>query len=440
MSFLFLKTKQQKIFFLLCIVLQILFTYSIYQSNDFFIEILTNKKIILLIFFQFLISFIFFSIFFKKYFFLANFFFSLMLINFLTTPFFSLQPSFITLKPNIKKQIIINTNVMPGFNDISKISTDYKGFRTTKKINYNSKDKNIYRVFMIGGSTMEQIFLDDNKTSSALIEEMLESAIKSKKIEVINAGVSGLRSEHHYATFSQILKYSPDLVIFMMGINDMNRDINEFVKNDETKKKEVSSVTTMPLEFTNIKRSFDFSKSLLWMSFKNLSDIIIFSFYEKDLNFTNSPQYEDGEYYSKQNNSLTRKIKKKINIEEVSVQYQFWVDRIIKLCNLNKNTKCLFVNQASAYKDNVSDNLKKLFWMTPPNQNYTLELDSLIKLMDLYNNYLISHSEINKISNCDIANFLPPTTDYFYDDNHFNELGAMLVAQKIFKCIDLIKH
>jgi hypothetical protein len=233
MSFLFLKTKQQKIFFLLCIVLQILFTYSIYQSNDFFIEILTNKKIILLIFFQFLILFIFFSIFFKKYFFLANFFFLLMLINFLTTPFFSLQPSFITLKPNIKKQIIINTNVMPGFNDISKISTDYKGFRTTKKINYNSKDKNIYRVFMIGGSTMEQIFLDDNKTSSALIEEMLESAIKSKKIEVINVGVSGLRAEHHFKTFLQISKYSPDLVIFMMGINDMNKDIVSCINNSK---------------------------------------------------------------------------------------------------------------------------------------------------------------------------------------------------------------
>ena len=60
--------------------------------------------------------------------------------------------------------------------------------------------------------------------------------------------------------------------------------------------------------------------------------------------------------------------------------------------------------------------------------------------MDLYNNYLISYSEKNKIDNCDIANFLPPTTDYFYDDHHFNELGAMLVAQKIFKCIDLTKY
>jgi lysophospholipase L1-like esterase len=440
MNSIFLKLKNKNIYLLLTIILQIFFIYSLYQSSYFFIEVLSTKKIVGLIFFQFLILFIFFSIFYEKFYFLSSFIFSLILINFLTTPFFSysqvffsLQPRFITLQPNLNKKIVINNNVMPGFTGISNISTDSLGFRTTKKINYKFKDKDIYRVFMIGGSTTEQIYLDDKKTSAALLENFLELGNKSKKIEVINTGVSGLRAEHHYATFEQILKYSPDLVIFMMGINDMYSDIKEFVKNNEKK------------EEGNLAR-FDFSKSILWKTCKNLLDIILFSYKKKDANLFNSIQYNsieyvDGSYYSKQNNSLAKKNKKKVNIEKISDHYQFWLDHIIKLCNLKKKTtKCLIVNQASAYKNDVSENLQKLFWMTPPNQNYTLQLDNLIKLMKLYNNYLISYSDKNKINNCDISNSLPPSTEYFYDDNHFNESGAKLAAQKIFKCINLTKY
>lgn len=452
------KGKKYQCFF--TIVLQLFFFLSIYQINDV-LEIRSIKIISVLIFFELLILFIFYSIIYKRYQSFSIFFFFLLLINFLTTPLFYLSaPKFVTLKPNLKKTFIINSNVMPGFTGISNISTDQKGFRTNKVINYDFKDNNIYRIFTIGASTIEQIYLDDLKTTSALLEQFLQSKIQNKKIEVINTGVSGLRAQHHYETFLQIKKYSPDLVIFMMGINDMNADIISCI-NNQAKIKEESLEIICPQKFINLEQSlkitskypysttensFAISQSIIWKSLKNLSIYIAYTYKnkkyfanflignKKNLNFI---EYEDGSYYSQQNNSLTRQIKKRIKLNDISQQYKFYIDSIVKLCHYHKETKCLFVNQASAYKKNVTEDLKRLFWMTPPNQSYTLELENLILAMNFYNDWLITYSKKNKIDHCDIQESVPATVDYFYDDVHFNEKGAKEVALNIFKCLDL---
>ena len=66
--------------------------------------------------------------------------------------------------------------------------------------------------------------MDDNKTWSSLLEIKL-SKFTDKDIEVINTGLAGLRSEYHYVTLKRMRKYKPDLVIFLIGINDWNHHI-----------------------------------------------------------------------------------------------------------------------------------------------------------------------------------------------------------------------
>ena len=74
--------------------------------------------------------------------------------------------------------------------------------------------------------------------------------------------------------------------------------------------------------------------------------------------------------------------------------------------------------------------------MTPPNENYTLDLDSLIRISDLYNSFLKKTARKYNIYLCDLAEKIPPSTDFFYDDVHFNEKGSALVAKEIAKCIN----
>ena len=78
--------------------------------------------------------------------------------------------------------------------------------------------------------------------------------------------------------------------------------------------------------------------------------------------------------------------------------------------------------------------------MTPPSQNYTLSLDSMIKISRLYNQWLIDFSKLREIHSCDLHNKVPPNISFFYDDVHFNENGSKLVSELIYSCIKRIIH
>ena len=96
-------------------------------------------------------------------------------------------------------------------------------FEPIDHVNYDKK-LGKFRVFIISGSTPEQILLDDHKTQTYLLSRKLNIQTNNQ-VEVINAEFSGPRAENHYYTLKAIERYQPDLVIFLMGINDWNNHI-----------------------------------------------------------------------------------------------------------------------------------------------------------------------------------------------------------------------
>lgn len=94
----------------------------------------------------------------------------------------------------------------------------------TPRIDYKSTAG--IRIIAIGGSTTADMLLDDRRTWAYLLQEKLKIEL-GRRVEVINTGVSGVRSAHHLATFSRILQYDPDFVLFLVGVNDWNRDITK---------------------------------------------------------------------------------------------------------------------------------------------------------------------------------------------------------------------
>ena len=143
----------------------------------------------------------------------------LLLVNLIWAP---LDGSLKTLQPNFHKKVAVVGDVMPGFEGVNTISTDHLGFRHSNNVNYDNTDS--FRVFTIGGSTTEEIYADDKETWSALLQNHLYDA-GLKHAEVINTGVSGIRAEHHFETQRYVSKMYPDLLIFLVGANNWNRQI-----------------------------------------------------------------------------------------------------------------------------------------------------------------------------------------------------------------------
>jgi lysophospholipase L1-like esterase len=311
---------------------------------------------------------------------------------------------FKTLPANLDITVNVIGNAIPGIHGLQRVTTDAKGFRVIPPIDYGSKRG--LRIFAIGGSTTEQIYLDDRATWTYLLQEKLARAL-GRPIEVINTGVSGVRAVHHVSTLDHIVRYDPDVVLFMLGANDWNRQIRTH------------------FAAPGRDRSDPFSKTLLGHALHRMYDI--YKRPKPSSDFLVSRE-ERGEYLSRQNDSLHRKDRRSFMPTDVSEEYEVNLRAVDEICK-NQQLDCIFLTQPNAYSEGVPDELKERFWMTPPDEIYTLDLKSMTHIAHLYNQYLMEFGSRNDHFVIDVASEMPASFDCFHDDMHFNEKGAERVAE-----------
>lgn len=317
------------------------------------------------------------------------------------------------LPPNIQKTRNVTAG-LPGISGVHVFSTDAEGFRTVGNVDYDND--NSLRLFAIGASTTADVSLDDQKTWTHLLQRKLSSHLELP-VEVINTGVSGTRAKHHLAMLKHIDGLNPDLAIFLLGINDWNHQIVQEFQGEGWRK-----------EFIDFRKKYSFSDSLLGESILAASRL------------ANSTTEDRGDYYTHQRNSLERDDKRNFMPKSVSDTYRNTLTEISETCN-KLEIECLFITQPSGYQKEASEEFKKGFWMTPPNQKYTLDFQSMRHLASLFNNFLVRFSADNGHYVCDAAAKLPPSYDVFYDDCHFNTNGAAMMSDIVSNCVaDFLKQ
>jgi lysophospholipase L1-like esterase len=84
-----------------------------------------------------------------------------------------------------------------------------------------------YRVFLIGGSSAECLYLDDGDALSAVVQQELQrDAREGATVRVYGAGKSGDRSDDHVSMLvHRIAHLEPDLVVIFAGLNDLTAAI-----------------------------------------------------------------------------------------------------------------------------------------------------------------------------------------------------------------------
>lgn len=340
-----------------------------------------------------------------------------LLVQTFLTPLLT-DKNFKTLFPNLNMVIDVKGG-LPGIQGQQRITTDQKGFRVTKNMDYRSTED--FKIFAVGGSTTEQIYLDNKKTWTHLLQEKLSPYINNNEVYVINTGLAGLRAEHHLATLKHIVRYNPDMVLFLIGVNDWNWHIKNHFNAD---KKLIKESIKKARSFILLKNSLlgNALKSIKYLSLKN--------------NHDKQPHVKQdyGEYYSKQRGSLDRNQKVTFKPSSVHPHYEKTIDVISSICKKNE-IDCIFITQPSGYQIGVDKEFKAGFWMTPPNEEYTLDFESIVHIASLYNRFLIEFARQRGHKVCDLAHEFSPSYQFFYDDAHFNLKGAEHAATSLFSCI-----
>ena len=120
----------------------------------------------------------------------------------------------------------------PNFVDTRGIRHNSAGFRRDSEVPID-KPLGTYRIFLMGASTAyglgglwphiqrEYAVLDNKETIDAYLEDILARSLPGVKVEVINAAITSTWTHHHLIYLNQrILKYDPDMVLFLDGFND----------------------------------------------------------------------------------------------------------------------------------------------------------------------------------------------------------------------------
>lgn len=120
----------------------------------------------------------------------------------------------------------------PNYVDTRGIQHNSVGFRRSSEVTVEPPP-NTYRVFLMGASTayglgglwphLQRDFevIDNRHTIDAYLERDLRAAFPGMNVEVINAAITSTWTHHHLIYLNQkILRYQPDMIVFLDGFND----------------------------------------------------------------------------------------------------------------------------------------------------------------------------------------------------------------------------
>ena len=117
-----------------------------------------------------------------------------------------------------KHQQSENLELIPFENEMRFNSLGLRGEEFSEK-----KESGVYRIFVVGGSTIAGVEVFEEETIPGLMQKMFDKT--EENVQVINAGVSGGNTitERKLIT-DKLSKYDPDLIIMFDGWNDLSAD------------------------------------------------------------------------------------------------------------------------------------------------------------------------------------------------------------------------
>lgn len=125
-----------------------------------------------------------------------------------------------------------NIQLTPGYRNARGVFHNRQGFRRSTDTE-RVKPAGTYRIFVMGGSAAYGLqslsrhgqekygVIRNDETIDYYLERYLAERLGRDRVEVINAAITSHYSHHHLIYLNQvILKYSPDMIVFIDGFND----------------------------------------------------------------------------------------------------------------------------------------------------------------------------------------------------------------------------
>lgn len=283
-------------------------------------------------------------------------------------------------------------------NDGWNYAADYK----------NDKDKNIYRIAVVGDSFIEALQVNNDRSYPYILQKLLKS--QNQNVQVYSFGHSGANFLHYFYMTDYVQRnYNPDLIIVNLVLNDFDESLYGLNRKDNWSLKPYYQdfVEVIPQKASNLNFKRTIRKSALArfltlnLDLVNTSPILNKLFYAETKNYKDTTQIR--EQFSNE-----QFLQSMINYTIAKYENSFGNSKIIFVIDGNRQTlyKGLDPKLEQNYKINLS--IKKA------SEKFNIKV---IDLTDMFKN---DWDEKHKMFNWEI-------------DDHWNEYGHQLVAEYVYQ-------
>jgi lysophospholipase L1-like esterase len=295
----------------------------------------------------------------------------------------------------------ISEDGLAGMERESHFTTNNMGFRGPELVMPKPADE--FRVFLVGGSTAECFYLDDDDALGAVLDEVL-----APRVAVYNVGLSGAASDDHVAMIGQRLVHlEPDLVVVFAGINDLTRSIYDYdyLHYVEPKPAYRKSWYKRAILTSQIARRLYFLRQRLDPSDRELLE-------ERRL---------ESNYAGKI--GLQRTIPPVDTAPRTDPNaYRRNLETIVGVAEAHGFGLALMTQQTT-WNSTVDPEARRWHWMRY-RRGVTYSEERMDAAMEELNGVMRGIGAGFAVPVCDLVVEIPKSLEYFYDDCHFNIAGA----------------
>jgi lysophospholipase L1-like esterase len=297
-------------------------------------------------------------------------------------------------------------------------------------------------VLAVGGSTTEDIVLNDGDTWTGQLEHDLRRC--HPVAWVGNMGKAGTNATHHALQLEKILPRLPhlDRILLLVGLNDMLHDSYIHHPNDLPADWDRRQAFTYapPEHPALIQRSAAYQfLAQLWGNRRRFTDpdaalVRIVDFGAMEESYKERFRQVAPEDFIVEAPDLTQPLAK----------YRGVLNRIADIGD-QYGSRITFITQPSLWKPNMTEEERsRLYaggvgsvdqWFVNPHTKW-YSTDAMRVMLSAYNDVLLDVCKSRALDCIDLAHELPKDAADFYDDFHFSKAGAARIGQILAKALD----
>jgi lysophospholipase L1-like esterase len=314
--------------------------------------------------------------------------------------------------------LYVEAHNFPGVTGLQMITTDRQGFRSDPPVDYTRKSR--LRIVALGGSTTEEFVLDDRATWTHRLQEELKA--QHVDVEVINAGMSGTRTVHHVASLRYVLRFEPDIAIFLIGHNDWSEGIRRSMYPFMTGERLRASNTLLVRAIRRIGHLY-LPRGASAKNFPRLPDGSVPDVPPQYRTVISIRTAEGPRVWSRPRPPVVPTV--------VDEGFRRELVELAETCRVAK-IRCLVMTQPSAYQQNADpgyvEALQRRAAVPDPIADFVIYVQR-------YSDYLRTFASQNGLALCDLTSQVRPSFEVFYDSHHYNITGARRIGALVKDCV-----